>query len=75
MYQRLSQARRTAMHGRIAAALEQLHAGSLAEHAEVLAHQWARSEQSGRAVMHLVAAGDRATYDLVQGLVEALPGV
>jgi tetratricopeptide (TPR) repeat protein len=60
VYERLSRARRTSLHGRIAAALEALHAGRLDDQAETLAHHWALSEQPGRAVPHLVRAGDRA---------------
>ncbi|HEU5433216.1 MAG TPA: AAA family ATPase [Thermomicrobiales bacterium] len=51
VYERLGRARRTSLHGRIAAALEDLHAGRLAEQAEALGRHWALSERP-------VAAGD-----------------
>jgi tetratricopeptide (TPR) repeat protein len=60
VYARLSRARRTVLHGRVAAALERLHADQAAQPAEALAHHWALSEQPARAVPYLVQAGDRA---------------
>ncbi|HEY3060705.1 MAG TPA: AAA family ATPase, partial [Chloroflexota bacterium] len=45
VYERLSRARRTVLHGRVAAALERLHAEQAAQPAEALAHHWALSEQ------------------------------
>ncbi len=59
-YERLSRARRMILHGRVAGAVEHLHAGALEEHAEVLAHHWLSSDRRGRAVPYLVRAGDRA---------------
>ncbi|HEU5315316.1 MAG TPA: AAA family ATPase [Chloroflexota bacterium] len=60
VYERLSRARRTVLHGRVAAALEQLHSEQAAQPSESLAHHWALSEQPARAVPYLVQAGDRA---------------
>lgn len=60
MYERLSHARRTHLHGRVAEALEALYSGSLEDHAEVLAYHWMRSEQPEQAVPFLIPSGDRA---------------
>ena len=60
LYERLSGARRTYLHGRVAAALEAQHAGQLDAFAEALAHHHLHSEKPGQAVHHLIAAGDRA---------------
>ncbi|MBI3967530.1 MAG: tetratricopeptide repeat protein [Chloroflexi bacterium] len=60
LYERLSLARRMSLHGSVAAALEELHGDGLEHQAEALAHHWALSEAPGRAVMHLLRAGDRA---------------
>jgi tetratricopeptide (TPR) repeat protein len=60
VYERLGRARRTSLHGRVAAALEELHAGRLDDQAEAIAHHWALSDRPGRAVPYLAAAGDRA---------------
>ncbi len=60
VYDRLGRARQASLHGRIATALEEVHAGQLEAHAEMLGRHWALSERPGRAVVHLAAAGDRA---------------
>lgn len=60
LYERLSSARRTYLHGRVAAALEAQHPGQLEAYAEALAHHYLHSESPGRAVVHLIRAGDRA---------------
>ena len=60
VYDRLGRARRASLHGKIAAAIEELHAGRLEEQAEALGRHWMLSERPGRAVVHLSAAGDRA---------------
>ncbi|MPZ15383.1 MAG: AAA family ATPase [Chloroflexi bacterium] len=60
LYERLSNARRTYLHGRVAAALEQLHSEQIDAHAEALAHHYLNSESPGYAAPHLIAAGNRA---------------
>jgi DNA-binding SARP family transcriptional activator len=60
LYEGLSRARRTSLHGRVASTLEGLYSGDLATHAEALAHHYGLSDEPGRAVRHLVVAGDRA---------------
>jgi DNA-binding SARP family transcriptional activator len=60
LYERLSSARRGYLHGRVAAALEELHPGQLEAHAEALAHHYLNSEKPGLAVPHLITAGERA---------------
>ena len=60
VYDRLGRARQSSLHGKIAAALEEIHAGLLEEQAEALGRHWMLSERPGRAVVHLSAAGDRA---------------
>jgi DNA-binding SARP family transcriptional activator len=60
LYERLNRARRAILHGRVAVAIEELHGGHLVAHAEALAHHHGLSDEPGRAVPHLIAAGDRA---------------
>jgi len=60
LYERLGRARRASLHGRVAAALEALHGDSLVAHAEALAYHHELSDEPGRAVPHLIVAGDRA---------------
>lgn len=60
IYDGLSRARRAHLHGSVAKALERLYHSQLAEHAETLAHHYSLSDVPGRAVPHLVTAGDRA---------------
>lgn len=60
LYERLSRARRASLHGRVAAAIEALHRDRLTAHAEALAHHYGLSDEPGRAVPHLIAAGNRA---------------
>jgi DNA-binding SARP family transcriptional activator len=60
LYERLNRARRARLHGRVAAAIEERHGGNLVAHAEALAHHYGLSDEPGRAVPHLIAAGDRA---------------
>jgi DNA-binding SARP family transcriptional activator len=60
LYERLSQARRASLHGRIAQAIETLYPAQLPAHAEVLAHHHGLSHAPGRAVPHLIVAGNRA---------------
>ncbi|MBV9547095.1 MAG: AAA family ATPase [Chloroflexi bacterium] len=59
-YENLSRARRTHLHGTVAAVLEDQYGDALDDHAEKLAHHWSMSQHSGRAVSYLIMAGDRA---------------
>jgi len=52
--------RRRALHGRIAAAIERLHAARLAEQVERLSHHTVRAELWGKAVGYLRQAGDKS---------------
>jgi class 3 adenylate cyclase/tetratricopeptide (TPR) repeat protein len=52
--------RRKALHARIAAAIERLHAGRLAEEVERLAHHAYRAEAWDKAVGYLRQAGEKA---------------
>jgi class 3 adenylate cyclase/tetratricopeptide (TPR) repeat protein len=52
--------RRRELHGRTFAALERLHAGRLADAAEILAHHAVRAEAWAPAIDHLRAAATRA---------------
>ncbi|HEV3134076.1 MAG TPA: AAA family ATPase [Acidimicrobiia bacterium] len=59
----LSLTRRQRLHGRVADALEQVHAGSLGEHASAVAYHLERAGRwadSDRTIRFLVMAGDRA---------------
>jgi DNA-binding SARP family transcriptional activator len=60
LYERLSKARKTYLHGQVAAALEELQSDQLDAHAEALAHHYLRSERPGQAAPHLIAAANRA---------------
>jgi class 3 adenylate cyclase/tetratricopeptide (TPR) repeat protein len=59
-YATLLQERRRALHARIVAAVEQLHAGRLAEHVERLAHHALRGGAWDKAVDYLRQAGTKA---------------
>ena len=59
-YGGLLQERRRALHGRVAEAIEELHADRLADHVESLAQHTLRAEQWGKAVLYLRDAGRRA---------------
>jgi class 3 adenylate cyclase/tetratricopeptide (TPR) repeat protein len=59
-YQSLLAPRRRELHGRIADAMERLHAEQLAEHAERLADHALRAELWPRALGHLHVAAERA---------------
>jgi class 3 adenylate cyclase/tetratricopeptide (TPR) repeat protein len=52
--------RRRALHGRVAAAIERLHAARLAEQVERLAHHTVRAELWDKAVGYLRQAGDKS---------------
>jgi tetratricopeptide (TPR) repeat protein len=59
-YSTLLQERRRALHARIVAAIEHLHAERLAEHVERLAHHALRGEVWDKAVAYLRQAGAKA---------------
>lgn len=59
-YESILHARRRELHARIAAAIEQLHAGRLEERVEELAHHFTRGEVWERAARYARQAGDRA---------------
>jgi predicted ATPase len=52
--------RRRLLHGRIGAAIEKLHANRLEDHLADLAHHFARSADSAKAVEYLLKAGQNA---------------
>jgi len=56
----LDPAQRRALHARIAAAMEQLHADATAEHAATIGRHWAQAGNPERAAPLLHAAGDHA---------------
>lgn len=49
-----------ALHRKIAAAIEQVHAGELAAHSRALAHHWYQGRDRGRAFAYALEAGKRA---------------
>lgn len=59
-YDSVLRERRRALHARIVAAIERLHADRLAEHVELLAHHAQRGELWAPAVQYLQQAGARA---------------
>ena len=56
----LTQVRRRELHGKVAEALERVHAGALDEHLEELAYHYARSADRDRALEYLERAAARA---------------
>jgi transcriptional regulator with AAA-type ATPase domain/class 3 adenylate cyclase/tetratricopeptide (TPR) repeat protein len=83
-YQSLLSQRRKALHGAIGRAIEDIYADHLEEYASVLAYQYARSDQPGRALRYALLAGDRAArvcanveatahYEQALAAVRALP--
>jgi hypothetical protein len=61
---RLGDAHRRALrdlHGRVAAAYEELFAGTLDDHVDVLAYHYYRSDDQSKALAYLERAADRAT--------------
>lgn len=59
-YSTLLDQRRRELHALVATAIEELYAGQLTDHADVLARHWLEADEPLRALPHLVAAGDRA---------------
>ena len=68
LYEGLSAARRAALHGGVAEAIEASHGDALDDDLPALAHHWARAggtaTDTGRAVDYAVRAGDRALAQL-----------
>jgi class 3 adenylate cyclase len=68
LYERLSGARRRALHRRVAEAIEMVHAGRLDDHLPALAHHFARAltptADPSTAVSYSRRAGDRALAQL-----------
>jgi len=60
-YASLDAGRRRALHGRVGAALEALHADRLAEHSGALAHHFSGAEDWPKAAAYLLRAAERAT--------------
>lgn len=60
VYATLLLQKRRALHGRVAEALETLHAGALEEHAALLAHHFAQAGRVDRAFPYLASSGLRA---------------
>src|SRR5260370_42028504 len=52
--------RRRILHGRIGAAIEKMYAERLDDHLTELAHHFARSADTAKAVEYLLKAGERA---------------
>jgi transcriptional regulator with AAA-type ATPase domain/tetratricopeptide (TPR) repeat protein len=84
-YASLGADRRRALHGRVGAALEALHADRVAEHAGALAHHFLGAEDWPRALAYLLRAAERATgafatrealalYDEALAAAERQPG-
>ena len=59
-YDGMLEARRRELHGRAGASLEYSQGSQRFEHAELLAHHYARSAEPARAIPYLAAAGARA---------------
>ena len=59
-YDGMLEARRRELHGRAGASLEYSQGSQRFEHAELLAHHYARSAEPTRAIPYLAAAGARA---------------
>jgi tetratricopeptide (TPR) repeat protein len=55
--------RRSEIHGRIARAIEELYAGRLNEHYELLAHHYERSGDVAKEVQYLILAGEKANQN------------
>jgi tetratricopeptide (TPR) repeat protein len=68
LYHGLTAVRRTALHRRVAEAIEDVHASRLDDHLPALAHHWARAGApatvSPKAVDYAARAGDRALVQL-----------
>jgi len=67
----LTAARRQELHGRVAAAFEDIFAASLDDYLELIAHHYARSQNFPKALDYLERAGDKAAaLDAVAQAVE-----
>ncbi|HTS53937.1 MAG TPA: AAA family ATPase, partial [Burkholderiales bacterium] len=60
VYETMLYQQRRALHGRVGAILEELHASRLEEHYEALAHHYAQSDELHKALKYLEGAGDKA---------------
>jgi tetratricopeptide (TPR) repeat protein len=63
-YESLLKQRRKEIHGRIAKIIEELYAGRLEEHYEILAHHYERSGNVQKAVDYLLRAGEKSNQSL-----------
>jgi len=63
-YESMLKQRRREIHGRIARTIEELYAGGLEQHYEVLAHHWELSDNSDRSIEYLVLAGEKSNSSL-----------
>ena len=59
-YDSLLKQRRKEIHGRIAKTIEELYAGRLEEHYEILAHHYERTGNASKAVEYLLQAGEKS---------------
>jgi class 3 adenylate cyclase/tetratricopeptide (TPR) repeat protein len=59
-YESLLKQHRKEIHGRIAKTIEELYAGRLEEHYEILAHHYERSGDAQKAVHYLLSAGEKS---------------
>ncbi len=64
LYDELSAARRVALHGQVAEAIEAVHGSRLDDHFPALAHHFARAGDRRKAVDYNARAGDRALTQL-----------
>lgn len=62
LYQGLNRPRRQLLHGKVAEVMEQLYASNLKDHAEPLALHFASSADRVKAVPHLIASGQHASF-------------
>jgi predicted ATPase len=60
VYRTIPKPRRAALHGQVAAAMEQLYAENREPYVEPLAHHYAQSGQVAKAIEYLVEAGEKA---------------
>jgi DNA-binding SARP family transcriptional activator len=63
VYATLPRAERATAHAQVAAAIERLHAGKLDEQAVALAYHYDRSEERKKAIVYLLAAGEKLRRD------------
>ena len=61
-YESLLKHRRREIHGRIASTIEELFAGNLEPHYELLAYHWELSNDPNRAIEYFLLAGDKSNH-------------